>query len=128
MDTRELGRQVLLRRKDLNLTQGELAEQAGISRNYVSLIERGEARNVSVNILHGLAAALNTTPAELSGQAGWADTRIPPSLRELALKKELGFEVVDRLARIPMRGREPQTVEQWEQLYDSVRSFLDDAV
>lgn len=127
MDAKELGRQVLLRRKDLDLTQGELAEQAGISRNYVSLIERGEARNVSVNVLHGLAAALGTTPAELSGQAGWADTLIPTALRELALKEELSFGVVDRLARIPMRGREPQTVEEWERLYDSVRAFLEEA-
>lgn len=127
MDAKELGRQVLLRRKDLDLTQGELAEQAGISRNYVSLIERGEARNVSVNVLHELAAALGTTPAELSGQAGWADTLIPPALRELALKEELSYGVVDRLARIPMRGREPQTIEEWERLYDSVRPFLDEA-
>lgn len=118
---------VLLRRKELNLTQGELAEQAGISRNYVSLIERGEASNVSVKVLHGLASALGTTPAELSGQAGWADTRIPPALRELALKEDLSFDVVDRLARIPMRDREPQSVEEWEQLYASVRSFLEEA-
>ncbi len=124
MDAKELGRQVLLRRKDLDLTQGELAEQAGISRNYVSLIERGEVRNVSVNVLHGLATALATTPVELSGQAGWTDTWIPPALRELALKEELSFDIVDRLARIPMRGREPQTAEDWKNLYDSVRPFL----
>lgn len=127
MDAKELGRQVLLRRKELGLTQGELAEQAGISRNYVSLIERGEARNVSVNVLYELAAALGTTPAELSGQTGWADTLIPPALRELALKEELSFGIVDRLARIPMRGREPQTVEEWRQLYKSVSPFLDEA-
>ena len=126
MDSKELGRQVLLRRKDLNLTQGELAKQAGISRNYVSLIERGEARNVSVNMLHRLAAALGTTPAELSGQTGWTDTLIPPALRELALRQDLSFGVVDRLARIPMRGREPQTAEDWEQLYNSVRLFLEE--
>jgi len=101
MDAKELGRQVLTRRKELGLTQGELAEQAGISRNYVSLIERGEARNVSVNVLNELAATLGTTPAELSGQSGWADTLIPPALREFALKKDLNFGVVDRLAHLP---------------------------
>lgn len=127
MDAKELGRQVLTRRKELGLTQGELAEQAGISRNYVSLIERGEARNVSVNVLNELAATLGTTPAELSGQSGWADTLIPPALRELALKKDLTFGVVDRLARLPMRGKEPRTVEEWEQLYDHVRLYLDEA-
>lgn len=126
MDAKELGRQVLTRRKELGLTQGELAEQAGISRNYVSLIERGEARNVSVNVLNELAATLGTTPAELSGQSGWADTLIPPALREFALKEELNFGVVDRLARLPMRGKEPQTAEEWKQLYDLVRSYLDE--
>ena len=126
MDAKELGRQVLMRRKELDLTQGELAEQAGISRNYISLIERGEARNVSVNVLHELATVLGTTPAELSGQSGWADTLIPPSLREFALQKDLSFGIVDRLARLPMRGKEPQTVEEWEQLYDLVRLYLDE--
>lgn len=126
MDAKELGRQVLMRRKELGLTQGELAEQAGISRNYVSLIERGEARNVSVNVLHELATVLGTTPAELSGQSGWADTLIPPTLREFALQKDLSFGIVDRLARLPMRGKEPRTVEEWEQLYDLVRLYLDE--
>ena len=125
MDAVELGRQIFRRRKELGLTQGELAEQADISRNYVSLIERGEVSNVSVNILNSLAVALETTPAELSGQSGWAETLIPPALREFALQQELGFDVVDRLARLPMRGKEPQTVEAWAQLYEVVRSFLD---
>lgn len=126
MDAKELGRQVLMRRKKLELTQGELAEQAGISRNYVSLIERGEARNVSVNVLHELATVLGTTPAELSGQSGWTDTLIPPALREFAIDKDLSFGIVDRLARLPMRGKEPQTAEEWEQLYVLVRSYLEE--
>ena len=126
MDAKELGRQVLMRRKELELTQGELAEQAGISRNYVSLIERGEARNVSVNVLHELATVLGTTPAELSGQSGWTDTLIPPALREFAIDKDLSFGIVDRPARLPMRGKEPQTAEEWEQLYVLVRSYLEE--
>lgn len=126
MDAKELGRQVLMRRKELELTQGELAEQAGISRNYVSLIERGEARNVSVNVLHELATVLGTTPTELSGQSGWTDTLIPPALREFAIDKDLSFGIVDRLARLPMRGKEPQTAEEWEQLYVLVRSYLEE--
>lgn len=123
----EFGHRVLLRRKVRGLTQGELAKQVGISRNYVSLIERGEARNVSVNVLQGLAIALGATPAELRGQDGWADTRIPPALRELALREELNFGVVDRLARIPAAGKEPETTEGWKRLYDSVRDFLEEA-
>lgn len=126
MDAKELGRQVLRRRKESGLTQGELAQRAGISRNYVSLIERGEASNVSVNVLHDLATALETSPAELSGLSGWTDTLIPPALREFALQYSLRFDVVDRLARLPMRGKEPQSKDEWEKLYESVRPFLDE--
>lgn len=58
MDSKELGRLALQRRKELGLSQQALADRAGISRNYVSLIERGKAYNISVKILHQLAAAL----------------------------------------------------------------------
>lgn len=125
MDHAELGRQVLRLRKGLGFTQDELAEKAGISRNYVSLIERGEASNLSVNVLNSLATALGTTPAQLTGQSGWSDVNIPPALRELAFQKNLPYEVVDRLVKIPMRGKAPQTAEDWGKLYDSVRRFLD---
>lgn len=125
MDPKELGYRVFQHRKNLGLSQNALAEQAGISRNYVSLIERGEARNVSVSVLNNLANALGITPAELSGQSGWVDTLIPPALREFALKNDLSYDTADRLARIPMRGREPKTVEQWEQLYNLVRKYLE---
>lgn len=128
MDSKEFGRQVLMRRKELGLTQEELGEKASISRNYVSLIERGEANNVSVNVLNDLATALGTTPAELSGQSGWADTLIPLTLRQFALQNDLSFDVVDRLARLPMRGKEPQTVKDWEQLYNLVRSYLGETI
>ena len=125
MDAKVLGRQVLDRRKKLGLSQGALADQAGISRNYVSLIERGEADNVSVNVLNQLATALGTTPAELSEQSGWVETLIPPPLREFALQNELSFDVVDKLARLPMLGKEPSTVDEWKQLYKLVQPYLE---
>jgi hypothetical protein len=66
------------------------------------------------------------TPAELSGQPGWTDTLIPPALREFAIQQDLNFSIVDRLARLPMRGKEPRTLEEWERLYDLVRTYLDE--
>jgi len=126
MDAKELSHQVLRRRKELGLTQDDLASQANISRNYVSLIERGEARNISINILNELARVLGTTPAELSGQAGWTETFISPALRQFALQENLNFDTVDRLVRLPMRGKEPQTVEEWRYLYKLVRQYLNE--
>lgn len=124
MDSQEMGRRVLNRRKDMGLSQEALAQRASISRNYVSLIERGEARNVSLNIMGQLAIALETTPAWLMGQPSQDDILIPPALRKFGLEAGLSFETVDKLARIPRRGQEPQSVEQWRRLYDAIRPYL----
>ncbi len=60
-----LGKQILQKRKDLKLTQREVAEKAGISRNYVSMIERGTATNISFSIVSKLGIALDIPIPEL---------------------------------------------------------------
>lgn len=125
MNAQELGRQVLKRRTELKMSQNMLAQQADISRNYVSLIERGEATNVSINVLNRLAGALGTTPSELTSQAGRDETLISPVLRQFGLEHNLSFDIVDRLSRIPRRGQEPRTVEEWEELYKAIRPYLE---
>ncbi len=126
MDIKELGNQVLQRRRALGLSQEALATKADISRNYISLIERGEAHNVSVNVVNQLANALGATPAELLGQSKDDAFLISPSLRRFAIEDNLSYDVVDRLARIPRRGQEPKTVEQWRQLFSHIRQYLED--
>jgi transcriptional regulator with XRE-family HTH domain len=125
MDIQELGHQVLKRRKGLGLSQEALAQKAGISRNYISLIERGDVRNVSLNTLSRLATALGAAPRELTGESGRDDRPIPPLLREFGLKEGLSFEIVDRLSRIPKPGQEPRTLEEWRKLYRAVRPYLE---
>lgn len=52
-------------RKARKWTQAELADRAGISRNYVSLIERGEAKNLSVRVLVRLGRTLELSVVDL---------------------------------------------------------------
>ena len=125
MDVPELSRQVARRRKELGLSQGTLAQKAGISKNYVWLIERGDAQNLSVGILHRLASALETTPNELLGESDGNSPKIHPALREFSLKEGLSFEIVDKLARIPKPGLEPDTVTKWRRLYQAVRPYIE---
>ncbi len=68
MDAKELGRRVHSHRKEKDFSQEELAHLVGISRNYVSLIERGEAHGISMKVISRLAVALGTSPAELTGE------------------------------------------------------------
>lgn len=51
-------------RKEARLTQEQLALEAGVERNYVSLIERG-INQPTVRVLFKLAQALGTAPSVL---------------------------------------------------------------
>lgn len=51
-------------RKDLNLSQEELAFEADLDRTYISLVERRK-RNITISVLARLAKALKVKPSEL---------------------------------------------------------------
>jgi len=59
-----LGREIRRNRKALGLSQEALAERAGLHRNYVGFLERGE-RNPSATTIFGLARTLGVKAAEL---------------------------------------------------------------
>ena len=64
-DIRErFGFAVKTRREELNLTQEDLADKAGIHRTYLSDVERG-SRNLSLINIERLAAALAMSLSEL---------------------------------------------------------------
>ncbi len=52
-------------RRRAALTQGELAEKAGVGINTIVRIETGEIEEPRVSTLRKLSQALGTTPAEL---------------------------------------------------------------
>jgi transcriptional regulator with XRE-family HTH domain len=58
------GDNVRQRRRDLGLSQEELAEAAGVHRTYIGSIERAE-RNVSLDNIDRISAALLATAAQL---------------------------------------------------------------
>ena len=119
-----LSGQVFSHRRRLKLSQAELARMAGISRNYVSLIERGQARNVSLKLIHALAESLGVNPSVLLGESPADRVFIPPPLREFATEAGLRYDVVDRLVRIPRRGLEPHNPEGWKELFEAVQPYL----
>lgn len=76
---------LLLERRNMKWDQADLAERSGISRGYISEIERGIKKNVGVEIVVALAEALGVSPQYLMGLSesplGESDARV---LREMA--------------------------------------------
>ena len=65
----KLGEAVRARRKQLNLSQEELADLAGIDRSHMGKIERGE-RNVTILNIARIAEAVGCQPSDLLFAAG----------------------------------------------------------
>jgi transcriptional regulator with XRE-family HTH domain len=61
---REFGDRVRVLRLARGLSQEVLAQKAGLHRNYVGGVERGE-RNVGLDNIHALARALDVQPSSL---------------------------------------------------------------
>ena len=65
MDRRKkLGAKVVYFRKLKVITQKELAEQVGVSRQYLSRLEHGQCE-CSLEMIYNLASLLNVEPEEL---------------------------------------------------------------
>lgn len=64
IDLLAVGREIARVRNARRMSQEQLAELAGLHRNYVSLVERGQ-RNPKLKTLFLIAEALGTTPSEL---------------------------------------------------------------
>ncbi|TXH47637.1 MAG: XRE family transcriptional regulator [Desulfurellales bacterium] len=62
-----LAQRILLSRRDLDWKQENLAEASGVSRTYISNIERGRITNVGVEVIFALAKALGVSPQYLLG-------------------------------------------------------------
>lgn len=125
MDAKLFGKNVLLLRKKRGLSQEQLANFTGISRNYISMIEREEAENVSDEIIRKLALGLDVSMKQLTGEAGGSyPVMIPPALREFGINEGISYKIIERLLQIPFRGKEPITPDDWKTLYEAIKSYL----
>ena len=107
------------RRLQEGLSQEELARKVGISRNYLSQIERGQATNLSWQLMERLRAVLGLKDAAAGTLETVAD--LPPSLAEFARTAGLPPDDVLMLARLKYRGQQPTTPEKWELLYNVIK-------
>ena len=122
-----LGQRLRQSREEKGLSLSELARQAQVSKGYLSQIESGQTNRPSAQVLHRIASVLGTSVAALLGMPVGglnSEVMISDSLREFAQAEELDEEGVNMLARVRYRGRQPQTVDDWRYLYESIKRSI----
>lgn len=120
----QLGDRIRRYRRQKELSLSELADRAGISKGYISNLERNsETTRPSANTLFAIAKALGVTMADLHGHEPvvTAAEGIPKSLREFAEAENLPESDIRMLAAIEFRGERPRTKERWRYIYDAIR-------
>ncbi len=120
----DFGTTIRDRRRQEGLSQESLAQQVGISRNYLSQIERGRATNLSWQLRQKLTALLGIqeeTPTTTA--VDWS--ALPEGLEAFAKRVNLPADDVLMLARLRYRGKQPTTAEKWELLYNVIKVTVD---
>ncbi len=64
MNTEKLGKNIQKARKDIGLTQAEVAHKAGINVNYYAVIERGE-KKATLDTLEKIFKVLKVKPSDV---------------------------------------------------------------
>lgn len=112
-------------REDRGLSLDDVATRAKISKTYLWELERDTAgtKKPSADVLLRIAQALSTTLAELLAlatvTAPQGPVEIPPSLNEFRdrMGNQLSPQDLQELAAMKFRGTQPQTADEWHQLY-----------
>lgn len=116
-----------------DLTLKGVAERCGLSVSYLSDIERGRT-TPTLNTLEAIAQALGLSIIDLLSGVDFAgeltDASLPSGLAELKNDPEyadkLTSEWLKTLGGIQMRGKRPQTKQDWLELYLHLRRLLED--
>jgi transcriptional regulator with XRE-family HTH domain len=123
-----LANRITALREQAGLSLDELAKKAKISKTYLWELEKDEAgtKKPSADVLLRIASALSTTIAVLlelpTVKVKEISVEIPSALQHLQerLKNQgnpLTSQDLRDLATMQFRGGQPQTVDEWNQLY-----------
>lgn len=119
-------------REEKEWSLNKLAEEAGISKAYLSQLENSLSKQPSAEVLFKIASALGTTIAELLDKPVRVQSndfqKVPEGLRELIDDQgdalDIREEDVKMLMNIQYRGSQPKTPEDWEHILRTIRIVM----
>lgn len=120
-----VGERIRAERERSGVSLAKLADMTGLSKSYLVRLETDAGSNPSLEVLHRIAEALDTTVADLLGRAPVRiepnELPVPSSLRAFADEAGLSSRDLQMLASIRWRkGEEPQTPERWRYVLNSL--------
>ncbi len=123
------GRRLRSLRVNQKLTLSELARLSGVSKGYLSQVERSDTSRPSAATLFALADALGASAVDLyeGNESTIPVIEIPQSLREFGEEAELPPTDLEMLAGIHYRGVSPETKQDWHFIYESIRRSVGSA-
>jgi transcriptional regulator with XRE-family HTH domain len=136
--TESLGERIKNIRQSLGWKQDRLAQEAGVSKSFLSEIENNKA-NVSGEFLLKIATALNASLDYLMkgesalGEGKPTPVEVPPELSDLAEELALSFKSTvallsahkSVLAKRSSKEKSEMTKEKWRALYQSLKDYLE---
>jgi len=129
MDGQTMGQRMKQRREELQISLTQLSEKSGVAKGYLWELENEKSdKDVrpSADTVFKIAEALGTSAADLLGkkvqQTFTPD--IPDTLRQFAEAHDLTEADVEMLAHIEFRGEKPETKEDWQYIYESIRRTI----
>lgn len=106
----------------------DVADRAGISKAYLSQLERDDKKQPGYDVVVRLATALGVSVEHLTGRpAVWDptyDDRYPEALRAFAEQAQLPQGDIEMLAHVHYRGRQPTDVDDWAHIYETIRRTI----
>jgi transcriptional regulator with XRE-family HTH domain len=124
-----LADQLRKRMDEKGWTLADLARESDVAKGYLWEILDGRGKKPSAETLYKVAAALQTSVADLLEKPpppAAEDAVIPPELERLAKELDLPETDVKMLASIRFRGDQPTTEDGWRYLYESIRRSVRD--
>ena len=121
-----LGTRIRRLRNAQGLSLSELSRLSGVSKGYLSQVERAPEARPSAATLFAVARALGTPVADLFDGSDAVDgdesgSELPPGLAEFAAEAALPPVDIEMLAAIRYRGTAPSDKEDWRFIYESIR-------
>jgi transcriptional regulator with XRE-family HTH domain len=127
-----LGERLREKRLKKGLSISRLADAVEVSKGYIHDLEADKIARPSAEVLYRIALTLGTTIGFLLGkpknplidEENQDIPNIPASLEQFAKEDRIPEEDKRRLACIKYRGRQPESVDDWRYLYETIKRVV----